>query len=289
MDDIESKIPVVNGNDLSVASAMSNGQDPQQFLTIAMLVLFVAFIVLELIKPFGKINKKAYGSSFLTNTTAFIFNNIILSLLSASSLFLIAQNYSYLGLLGRMDESFVKFLISFLLFDLSIYIYHYCSHHNEFLWRFHKIHHSDKSFNVTTGFRFHIFDNIIELLYKSIVIVVLGLNAYTVLICELIKALFVMFHHCNISFKGESFVSKLIITPSLHRTHHSKLRSQHDSNYAIVFSIWDIIFGTRKEDVPEEIGLELIEAENFAQLFSLAFITEKHFLKILRMLPKGRR
>nr|MCH9697146.1 sterol desaturase family protein [Gammaproteobacteria bacterium] len=177
MDDIESKIPVVNGNDLSVASAMSNGQDPQQFLTIAMLVLFVAFIVLELIKPFGKINKKAYGSSFLTNTTAFIFNNIILSLLSASSLFLIAQNYSYLGLLGRMDESFVKFLISFLLFDLSIYIYHYCSHHNEFLWRFHKIHHSDKSFNVTTGFRFHIFDNIIELLYKSIVIVVLGLNA----------------------------------------------------------------------------------------------------------------
>ena len=268
---------------------MTDQFDLQQLLTIVMLILFIGLIALEITKPYRKINRKAYGSSFITNTTAFIFNNIVLSLLSASSLFLVAQNYSYLGLLGRMDESFVKYLISFLLFDLSIYIYHYWSHHNDFLWRFHKIHHSDKSFNVTTGFRFHVFDNIIELFYKSIVIVVLGLNAYTVLICELLKALFVMFHHCNISFKGESIVSKIVITPSLHRTHHSKLRSQHDSNYAIVFSIWDIIFDTRKEEVPEEIGLEIIEAENFAQLFSLAFITEKSFLKILRMLPKGRR
>lgn len=289
MDNIDSNIPLA-GNSNSVLEAVTRETpDLQEFLTIAMLILFITLIILELVKPFNKLNKKAYGSSFLTNTTAFIFNNIILSLLSASSLFLIAQNYSYLGLFGKMDESFVKFLISFLLFDLSIYIYHYCSHHNDFLWRFHKIHHSDKSFNVTTGFRFHIFDNVIELIYKSVVIVVLGLNAYTVLICELIKALFVMFHHCNISFKGESLVSKVIITPSLHRTHHSKLRSQHDSNYAIVFSIWDFIFDTRKEEEPEEIGLELIEAENFAQLFSLAFITEKHFLKILRMLPKGRR
>ena len=87
----------------------------------------------------------------------------------------------------------------------------------------------------------------------------------------------------------ENLLSQVIITPSLHRTHHSTLRQEHDSNYGIVLSLWDRLFGTRKELVPEHIGLDLIEAENFIQLFSLAFITERKIMKLFRWLPKGRR
>jgi len=68
--------------------------------------------------------------------------------------------------------------------------------------------------------------------------------------------------------------------------HHSTLRSEHDSNFGIVLSIWDILFGTRKELIPKKIGLELIEAENFLQLFSLAFVTEGRFAKMLHLLPR---
>ena len=64
------------------------------------------------------------------------------------------------------------------------------------------------------------------------------------------------------------------------------LRSEHDSNYGIVLSVWDILFGTRKELIPKSIGLELIEAENLVQLFSLAFVTEWNFARLLHLLPR---
>jgi sterol desaturase/sphingolipid hydroxylase (fatty acid hydroxylase superfamily) len=93
----------------------------------------------------------------------------------------------------------------------------------------------------------------------------------------------------NIRVPNEDIISQVFITPSLHRTHHSTLRKEHDSNYGIVFSIWDRLFGTRKELVPEHIGLDLIEAENFIQLFSLAFITEFKMKKIWYWIPKGKK
>jgi sterol desaturase/sphingolipid hydroxylase (fatty acid hydroxylase superfamily) len=106
---------------------------------------------------------------------------------------------------------------------------------------------------------------------------------------ESIQLFFIFFHHSNITFENEKRLSKFIITPYLHRTHHSTLRSEHDSNYGIVLAFWDKLFGTRKELVPENIGLDIIEAENCWQLFFLAFITERHIRKLWRMIPKGRK
>jgi sterol desaturase/sphingolipid hydroxylase (fatty acid hydroxylase superfamily) len=99
---------------------------------------------------------------------------------------------------------------------------------------------------------------------------------------------FVLFHHGNFTFPGEKWISYLIITPHLHRTHHSTLRKEHDSNYGIVLSIWDVMFGTRKEIEPASIGLEMIEAENLVQLFSLAFLTERRLARLLHLVPRRR-
>lgn len=87
----------------------------------------------------------------------------------------------------------------------------------------------------------------------------------------------------------DHIISQLIITPSLHRPHHSTLRTEHDSNYGIVLSIWDRMFNTRVDLVPKQIGLDLIGAENFVQLFSLAFITESKIIKLFGLLPKGKK
>jgi len=253
------------------------------------ILAFILLLVIEKNNPYRQFPQKIYKESFVTNTTAFLVNNLILTVLRASSLFLIAQQFASYGLLSGIDNGPVKWLLAFAFFDLAIYLWHVASHKYEYLWRFHKVHHSDKGFNVSTGFRFHVFDLLLEIIYKCIFVVVIGVNAYLVLSIEIIELFFILFHHANIRVPNEELISQVFITPSLHRTHHSTLRKEHDSNYGIVFSIWDRIFGTRKERVPEYIGLDLIEAENFMQLFSLAFITELKIRKLFSWIPKGRK
>ncbi|TRW97948.1 sterol desaturase family protein [Candidatus Methylobacter oryzae] len=253
------------------------------------IVAFLILLVIEKIKPYRHFSPKINKESFVTNTTAFLVNNLILTVLRASSLFLVAQQFASYGLLGHLENGPVKWLLAFIFFDLAIYAWHVASHKFEFLWRFHKIHHSDKSFNVSTGFRFHVFDLLLEIVYKSIFVVVIGVNAYLVLSIEIIELFFIFFHHANLRVPNEESISQVFITPSLHRTHHSTLRKEHDSNYGIVLSFWDRIFCTRKELVPEHIGLDLIEAENFIQLFSLAFITEIKIRKLFSWIPKGKK
>jgi sterol desaturase/sphingolipid hydroxylase (fatty acid hydroxylase superfamily) len=253
------------------------------------MIAFILLLLLEKAKPYRQFPNKINKESFVTNTKAFLVNNLILTLLKASSLFLVAQQFSSHGLLAGLENGPIKWLLAFIFFDFAIYIWHVASHKFEWLWRFHKIHHSDKSFNVSTGFRFHVFDLLLEIVYKSVFVVVIGVDAYLVLSIEIIELFFIFFHHANICVPNEEKLSQFIITPSLHRAHHSTLRTEHDSNYGIVLSIWDRLFGTRKELVPENIGLDLIEAENFIQLFSLAFITERQLMKLLSWIPKGKK
>lgn len=258
------------------------------FFGLAILA-FLLLLVIEKKKPYRLFSRKVYKESVVTNTTAFLVNNVILTVLRASSLFIVAQQFSSIGLLGGMQNGPLKWLLAFAFFDFAIFAWHFASHKYEWLWRFHKVHHSDKSFNVSTGFRFHVIDLLLEIIYKCIFVVVIGVDAYLVLSIEIIELFFIFFHHANIRVPNEQAISQYIITPCLHRTHHSTIRVEHDSNYGIVLSIWDRIFGTRKELVPANIGLDLIEAENFIQLFSLAFITERKFKKLFGLIPKGKK
>jgi len=262
---------------------------PSQILFGVAILGFIALVVMEKLKPYRHFTNKIGKESFVTNTATFLFNNIILTALRATSLFFVAQQFSSHGLLSGMGNHPVKWLFAFLLYDLAIYAWHVASHKYEFLWRFHKVHHSDKSFNTSTGFRFHVFDLFLEIPYKCLFVVLIGVDAYLVLAIETIQLFFIFFHHSNLTFDNEEKLSEYIITPSLHRTHHSTLRVEHDSNYGIVLAFWDKLFDTRKEVVPENIGLDVIVAENFLQLFFLAFITERHIRKLLQIIPRGRK
>jgi sterol desaturase/sphingolipid hydroxylase (fatty acid hydroxylase superfamily) len=268
----------------------ASGMIISQTLFGVAILAFISLLVMEKLKPYRRFTEKIHKESIVTNTTTFLFNNVILTALRATSLFFVAQKFSSYGLLSGMgNNNPVKWLFAFLLYDLAIYAWHVASHKYEFLWRFHKIHHSDKSFNVSTGFRFHVFDLFLEIPYKCLFVILIGVNAYLVLAIETVQLFFIFFHHSNLKFDKEEQLSKYIITPSLHRTHHSTLRSEHDSNYGIVLAFWDQLFDTRKDLVPEKIGLDIIVAENFLQLFFLAFITERHIRKLLQIIPKGRK
>ena len=247
---------------------------------------FALLLLVEKRRPYKKVAMTGLRRSFSTNTSAFLFNTLTMNVLSITSLLVIAANYSHYGLLSRFNDGMFKWIVSFILFDFAVYAWHFLGHKSEYLWRFHKIHHSDKSIHVSTGLRFHVFDQFVEVIFKCICTIIVGVDAHVVIVCELVRMLFVFFHHANVSMPGEKWLSYVVITPSLHRAHHSTLRSEHDSNYGIVLAIWDILFGTRKELVPKKIGLELVEAENFVQLFSLAFVTETRFARMLHLLPR---
>lgn len=258
------------------------------FITIAFLSFF-GLLALEKKRPKVAFAKTTSKESVYTNLTAFFFNNVVLTLIRATSLFFVAQEFASYGFLHGMEEGPAKWLLTFLIYDFSIYLWHVVGHHNEFLWRFHKVHHSDKAFNVTTGFRFHVIDLLIEIPYKCLFVITIGVNAHIVLAMEAIQLVFILFHHSNTEIPNEEKVSQFLITPSLHRAHHSALRGEHDSNYGIVFSFWDRIFGTRLEVIPQKIGLEVIMAENFIQLLCLGLLTEKHFRRVLKVIPNAGR
>jgi sterol desaturase/sphingolipid hydroxylase (fatty acid hydroxylase superfamily) len=260
----------------------------ENLLFLGAFALFILLLVLEKRQPYAPVSRASLKHSFSTNTTAFLFNNVVMSLLSLSSLLLVAANYSQYGLLSGMSDGPLKWLLSFLLFDFAVYVWHFLGHKYEQLWILHKVHHSDKIFHVSTGLRFHIFDQALEVLFKCLCTIAFGVPGKIVVVCEVLRMFFVLFHHSNLRIPAEKWISYAIITPSLHRAHHSALRCEHDSNYGIVLAIWDLIFGTRKELVPKAIGLDLIEAESFVQLFSLAFVTERKFARLLHVLPRRR-
>jgi sterol desaturase/sphingolipid hydroxylase (fatty acid hydroxylase superfamily) len=230
----------------------TNGLLASQVLFALAMAAFIALVIIEKLKPYRRFTNKIDKESFVTNTSAFLFNNVILSVLRGTSLYFVAQQFATFGLLSNLGNANpIKWIFAFLLYDLAINTWHVANHKYELFWRFHKVHHSVKSFNASTGFRFHVIDLFLEILYKCLFVIVVGVNAYLVLGMETVQLFF--FHHSNITFANEKQHSEYIITPYLHRTHHSTLRSEHDSNYGIVLAFWDKIFETRKELVPEKL------------------------------------
>ena len=125
-------------------------------LTFVVLAVLAVCLTLEALFPHLKPKRRTLKNSYRTNAWTFLFNNITLPLLSVSSLYYVAQSYSHVGLLSRVDDNLFKWCISFVLLDLAFYGWHYANHKLSFLWMFHKVHHSDRTLNVSTGVRFHI-------------------------------------------------------------------------------------------------------------------------------------
>lgn len=230
-----------------------------------LLLYFVLFgcFAWELRKPWRAFSRRSLGRSYSSNLATFLFNDIILSLLSLPSLFYVAQNYSGHGLLSQMPDGLAKALIAFILLDLMMYGWHVANHRCELLWRFHKVHHSDTTLNVTTGLRFHLGELGLTVLLKAGFIVLVGVSVELAVLNEVILSCFVLFHHTNASLWGEKVLGLLFIMPWQHRLHHSTLRAEHDHNYGGALVLWDKLFGTLGEGEPEAIGLKNVQEQGF--------------------------
>ena len=157
----------------------------------------------------------------------------------------------------------VEFAITIIALDLAIYWQHRAMHMFPWLWRLHRLHHTDMNFELTLGLRFHPFEILFSLFYKGSVIVALGASPLAVLCYEIVLAVFALFSHSDIRIATpwDQRLRMLFITPDWHRVHHSIHRTETDSNYGNLLSIWDRLFGSVNEQPREghlsmKIGLD---------------------------------
>jgi len=137
-------------------------------------------------------------------------------------------------------------IAGFLVLDLVIYVQHYLFHHVPLLWRLHRMHHTDLDIDLTTGLRFHPIEIIISMGIKIVVVVALGIPSLAVLVFEIVLNATSIFNHANVSMPGrlDRIVRLVVVTPDMHRVHHSILRHETNSNFGFNLPWWDRLFGT---------------------------------------------
>lgn len=246
--------------------------DLEQLWVIAtafVLSVFMYCVFRELRVPGAPQSNRENAYSYLTNLSTFLFNDTVLSLLSVSSLFFIADRYAGFGPVSRLQNPWLEWPLSLILMDLAMYFWHMANHHCGLLWRFHRVHHSDLVVNVSTGVRFHIGEVFLTTVYKALFIVLLGVHVHWVLINQALITCFVFFHHSNTRFTWEDKVATYLIVPALHRVHHSAEPAEQRCNYGEVFSLWDHWFGTFRRASPRRIGLDDVPRLGFIGLFRL--------------------
>lgn len=140
----------------------------------------------------------------------------------------------------------VEALPAILALDLAIYAQHVATHVVPVLWRLHRVHHADLDVDLTTGLRFHPIEILLSALYKAGIVLLLGVDPLIVLVYEALLNAFALFTHGNVAIpeKLDRRLRRLVVTPDMHRRHHSTQRDETDSNYGNIFSIWDRLFGT---------------------------------------------
>jgi sterol desaturase/sphingolipid hydroxylase (fatty acid hydroxylase superfamily) len=244
---------------------------PGEVLAITLLMVFAILSTLEFKAPREKLPTKQLRQSYKTNISLFMVNSIAMSLLSASPLLILAERYSDKGLFNAISSPLWKAVLSFLLLDLLLYLWHKACHRFDCLWMFHKVHHNDPYLNVSTSFRIHVLEVFLTNILKAAFIITLGIDQVIALINEVITTLVIMFHHSNISIKGEKLLSRVLIVPSLHRVHHSTQRNEHDNNYGAVLSLWDRLFDTLAELNPAEIGIKGNSPQDIVSLIKFGF------------------
>ncbi len=147
-----------------------------------------------------------------------------------------------IGLLNLIDVPLVVGIVATVLaLDLVSYFWHRAMHEVGFLWRFHRVHHADTDYHVSTALRFHPGELLLALPVRLAAVVLLGAPAVAVVVFEVIFGIANVLEHGNFDLPGrlEKTLAGVLVTPALHRRHHSIERRERDSNFGTILSVWD--------------------------------------------------
>ena len=178
-------------------------------------------------------------------------NNLGLTFLSGITIFFLAP-FSLVSLATHLSQGPIEVWaigLQVALLDLVIYLQHVLFHKVGFLWRLHRVHHSDTEFDSTTALRFHSVEIFISFFIKALAISTFGISPSAVVVFEVLLNFSAMFNHGNFSLPAwVEKINLLVVTPDMHRIHHSIDVKERDSNYGFFLSIWDRTFNTYRRN-----------------------------------------
>lgn len=190
-----------------------------------------------------------------------------------------------LGLLNQLEANSVAVIVATLLARAFVSFFtHFLGHKIPFLWRLHRVHHLDTELDVTSTTRFHPLEFVVNLAIGVPMIVAIGMSPWVLVVYEFLDVAVTLFTHSNIRLpvRLNAVLRYVIVTPDLHRVHHSSWQPETDSNFGAVFPIWDQIFGTfrtQTRDPQETMELGLKERRD-PQASRLGWLLISPFLKL---------
>ena len=256
---------------------------------------FVILAVCEWIAP-RRVLSQSKAVRWYSNIGIVVFNSVIIGIifpLVPVAVAVFAVEYGW-GILNFYDVApSLAIIISVIILDLAIYIQHIMMHAVPLFWRLHRMHHADLDFDVTTGVRFHPIEIIFSMLIKMAVIVIIGAPAIAVVIFEVLLNATALFNHSNIKLPLvlDRFFRLIVVTPDMHRVHHSALPFETNKNFGFNIPWWDHLFGTylAQPEVGHEdmkIGINLFRSPKDLHFFHMLL---QPFLGMLDEQPTNRR
>ncbi len=231
--------------------------------------LFILVLLLswETLKPFFACFRGAWRGRLFHALRNFIIgtlNSVVISAFIATVWLWVSEwtAANRFGLLHWVPfPDWARVVAAFLLLDVWMYKWHWMNHRFAFLWRFHRLHHTDTQMDVTTASRFHLGEILLSSLLRVPLLVLTGIQLWQVVLYEGVLFAVVQFQHANVALppKLDAALRRVIVTPAMHKIHHSREQRETDSNYASLFAWWDRVFGTfvwRDDQQGIRFGLE---------------------------------
>lgn len=248
--------------------------------------IFALMAIWELLTP-RRILTTSKTARWFSNLSIAFLNAVVIRLvfpITALSMALVAQERGW-GLLNHYNLPYWLIVtVGVITLDFAIYFQHVLLHAVPVLWRLHTVHHADLDFDVTTGIRFHPLEIILSMGIKLAAVSVLGPPVLAVLIFEVLLNGTSMFNHSNIRLPSsiEHIVRLFVVTPDMHRIHHSALPDETNKNFGFNLPWWDRLFGTyQNEPVAghERMTIGLFQFQDIKHLTSLPWMLTIPFMK----------
>jgi sterol desaturase/sphingolipid hydroxylase (fatty acid hydroxylase superfamily) len=224
--------------------------------------MFAVMALWELVAPCRKL-QVSRPLRWSSNVALVVVNSIVIRVLfptAAAGVAIFAAQRGW-GLFNILTVApGIAVILSVVLLDLAIWFQHVAVHYVPILWRLHRVHHADLDFDVTTGARFHPLEIIFSMVVKFAVILLLGPPVVAVVIFEIILNATSMFNHSNIQLPAglDRIVRWFMVTPDMHRVHHSVIRAETNSNFGFNLPWWDRLFGTyRAQPQAGHLGMQI--------------------------------
>ncbi len=220
------------------------------FASLGWLVVLLAW---ETVAPFFPLFRswRERGRHALRNVALGLANGLVTALVFAVAWKWVADSAAKHGFgllnLGELP-AWAHALLALLVLDLWTYWWHRVCHAVPLLWRFHRVHHSDAQMDVTTANRFHLGEIILSSVLRLPLLPLLGIHFGELVLYETLLQIVVQWQHANISLPPalERVLRLVVVTPGMHKVHHSRAQPETDSNYASLSSVWDTLFRSRR-------------------------------------------